>query len=77
MTTPDNVTQKADSAYLNLQKRSEAEYRARLKANLEAEGASEATIARCTDDEVVQRMMDHENRVVGLIFGALMGAGIK
>lgn len=66
----------ATSEYLNANLRrteTEEEYRARLTANLRAEGASDATIARCTDDKTVRMMMAHEQRVVGIFAGMFFG----
>lgn len=56
--------------------RPESEVRARrikLVAGLRAEGANDAAVERLATDEVVTRMMDHEQRCVAMARG-LFGA---
>jgi hypothetical protein len=55
------------------------ERRARLKADLVAEGAKPATVARLATPEVAARMVAHERRVIDLIgeFFTGVGSGLK
>lgn len=62
------------SPYLNIPLRSEVEARRdRLAADLRAEGANEAAIARLATDEVAGRMVKYESEVIGLISGMFGG----
>lgn len=54
---------------------SEAAFRARLVANLRAEGCSDAQVARYSDDHMVKTMMAHQTQAVEAITSLFASIG--